>query len=77
MRGVSLIDLAGLELIEELWEKQKKRGGELLLCSMQPAVRQIFDRAHLTSEIGEQNFFWSADQAILAVAMRAPEIKSH
>lgn len=77
MRGVSLIDLAGLELIEELWEKQKKRGGELLLCSMQPAVRQIFDRAHVTSEIGEQNFFWSADQAILAVAMRAPEIKSH
>jgi len=71
MRGVPLIDLAGLELIEELWDKQKKRGGDLLLCAMQPEVRRVFDRAHLTQEIGEQNFFWSADQAILAVAGRA------
>jgi SulP family sulfate permease len=66
MRGVPLIDVGGLELIEELWRKQKQRGGRLLLCAVQPAVKKMFDRARLTEEIGEQHFFWSADLAIAA-----------
>jgi SulP family sulfate permease len=64
MRGVPLIDVGGLELIEELWERQKKRGGELLLAAVQPSVKKMLDRAGLTDEIGAERFFWSADQAI-------------
>lgn len=70
MRGVPLVDMSGLEFIEELHERQKKHGGQLLLCAVQPAVRRVLDRARLTEEIGEQNFFWSADQAILAASAR-------
>ncbi|MBP7601725.1 MAG: SulP family inorganic anion transporter [Thermoflexales bacterium] len=66
MRGVALIDLSGLEVIEELWKRQRKQGGELMLAAVQPAVRAVLDRSRLTAEIGEQNFFWSADRAILA-----------
>ena len=52
MRGVPLIDVGGLELIEELWAKQKQHGGELLLCAVQPSVKKMLDRAGLTQEIG-------------------------
>lgn len=70
MRGVPYIDVSGLELIEELWEKQRKCGGELLLAAVQPAVRTMLDRSKLTTEIGAHNFFWSADRAILAANSR-------
>jgi SulP family sulfate permease len=70
MRGVPIIDVSGLELIEELWERKRKLGGELLLCGVQPNVKKMLDRAGLTQEIGEDKFFWSADQAILAINSR-------
>jgi SulP family sulfate permease len=73
MRGVPLIDVSGLELIEEFWEKQKKCDGELLFAAVQPAVKQMLDRSGLTRMIGEQNFFWSADKAILAANARATQ----
>lgn len=71
MRGVPLLDLSGLEFIEELYERQKRHGGELFLCAVQPAVKKILDRSRLTHEIGAQNFFWSADQAILAASAKS------
>lgn len=70
MRGVPLMDLSGLEFIEEVWERQKQRGGALLLCAVQPTVKKILDRSRLTQEIGAENFFWSADQAIIAASER-------
>jgi SulP family sulfate permease len=70
MRGVPLVDVSGVELIEELYEKQKACGGELMLCAVQPNVKRVLDRSQLTHEIGEDNFFWSADQAIIAANKR-------
>ncbi|NJM42497.1 MAG: SulP family inorganic anion transporter [Anaerolineae bacterium] len=75
MRGVPTIDVSGLELIEELWERKKQQGGELLLCAVQPGVKKMLDRAGLTQEIGEDKFFWSADQAILAICNAADKGK--
>ncbi len=70
MRGVPNIDVSGLEVIEELWVKQRECGGELLLAAVQPAVRSMLDRSRLTDQIGAANFFWSADRAILAANAR-------
>lgn len=70
MRGVPLIDVSGLELIEDVLERQKRCGGELMLCAVQPAVRRMLDRSRLTEEIGEQNIFWAADAAILEANRR-------
>lgn len=70
MRGVPLLDVSGLEFIEEVWERQKKHSGTLMLCAVQPMVKKILDRSRLTQEIGADNFFWSADQAILAASER-------
>jgi SulP family sulfate permease len=66
MRGVPGLDTSGLELIEEVYERMKKQSGQLFLAAVQPAVKEMLDRAGLTHEIGPDNFFWSADQAIVA-----------
>jgi SulP family sulfate permease len=70
MRGVPLIDVSGLELIEEVLESQHKCGGELMLCAVQPNVKTMLDRSRLTEEIGANNIFWAADQAILEANRR-------
>jgi SulP family sulfate permease len=67
MRGVPLIDVGGLQLIEELHDQQTAKDGTLLLCAVQPEVRAVLDRAKVTEEIGKENFFWSADEAIFKV----------
>lgn len=70
MRGVPLIDVSGLELIEDVLEMQKRCGGELMLAAVQPAVRRMMDRSRLTEEIGAHNIFWAADAAILEANRR-------
>lgn len=70
MRGVPLIDVSGLELIEDVLEQQKRIGGELMLCAVQPAVRRMLDRSRLTEEIGAHNIFWAADAAIIEANRR-------
>jgi SulP family sulfate permease len=66
MRGVPLIDASGIEALHEIWHHQQKRGGSLLLAGVQPSVKRMLNRAGMVEEIGEENFFWSADRAILA-----------
>lgn len=70
MRGVPLIDVSGLELLEEVLEAQHKCGGELMVCALQPSVRTMLERSRLIDEIGERNIFWAADAAILEANRR-------
>lgn len=66
MRGVPLVDTAGIEALRQLHEKLHTRGSKLLFAGLNPSVRAMFERAGLVDEIGEENVFWSSDQAILA-----------
>jgi len=77
MRGVPLIDVSGLELIEELLDAQRACGGELMLCALQPAVRRMLDRSRLTEEIGAHNIFWAADAAIIEANRRLEVASAH
>ena len=65
MRGVSLIDTAGVEAIEKLYEKFHTRGGELMFAGTHDNAYRMLERAGLADKIGKDNFFWSSDQAIL------------
>lgn len=66
MRGVPMIDVMGVQALEQLVENTRHRGGKLLFSGVQPPVKAMFDRTGLTTLIGAEHFFWSADQAILA-----------
>ena len=67
MRGVPLIDAMGSQALAQIVEEQRHRGGTVSFSGLQPAVREMFGRTGLLKTIGEENIFWSADQAIMAI----------
>jgi SulP family sulfate permease len=70
MRGVPLIDTSGLEALGRLHERLHKQGGTLMIAGMHDNARRMLDRGGLVQAIGENNFFWSSDQAIVEAEQR-------
>ncbi len=70
MRGVSLIDTAGIESIHRLHERLHKQGGTLMFAGVHDNARNMMERGGLVETIGEENFFWSSDQAIVEAEKR-------
>jgi SulP family sulfate permease len=66
MRGAPLVDTAGIEAIHRLNENLRQRGGILMLAGVHTTVRAMLERSGLVHDIGEENIFWSSDQAIVA-----------
>ena len=64
MRGVPMIDATGIEVLREMWHRQQKGGGDLLLAGLQPRVENLLQRSGFLDEISAQHVFWSADEAI-------------
>jgi SulP family sulfate permease len=70
MRGVPLIDSAGLEAIIHVNEHLKKTGGCLMLAGVYDRVRIMMERGGVLDQIGRENLFWSSDQAIVEAERR-------
>ena len=70
MRAVPLIDLSGLETLHSLHDTLAAQGKTLMLAAMHPKVMRMLERAGLDEIIGKENFFWSADRAILVAEAR-------
>jgi SulP family sulfate permease len=65
MRGVSLIDTAGLEAIHRLYDRVSGQGGLLMFAGVHENARTMMERGGLLTHVGQENFFWSSDQAIV------------
>lgn len=65
MRGVPLVDTSGIESVRALHAKLVAKNGDLYFAGVHDNVLEMFKRGGLTDLVGEQNFFWSADQAII------------
>ena len=70
MRGVSLIDTAGIEAIHRLHERLHQKGGALMFAGVHDNAYNMMKRGGLVDTIGEKNFFWSSDQAIVEAERR-------
>ncbi|MEW6402594.1 MAG: SulP family inorganic anion transporter [Chloroflexota bacterium] len=70
MRGVPLIDSAGLEAIHRLHERLHKQGGTLMFAGVHDNACNMMKRGGLVEAIGQENFFWSSDQAIVEAEER-------
>ncbi len=70
MRGVPLIDAAGLEAIHRLDERLEKQGGTLMFAGIHDNAYTMMKRGGLVEHLGEENFFWSSDQAIVEAERR-------
>ena len=70
MRGVPLIDTAGIEAIHRLHGRLHKQGGTLMFAGLHDNAREMLERGGLVDQIGADNFFWSSDQAIVEAEKR-------
>ncbi len=70
MRGVPLIDTSGLLALSHLHERLHKGGSTLMVTGLTDTVREMLERGGQIHEIGEENIFWSSDQAIVAAEQR-------
>ncbi len=70
MRGVSLIDTAGIEAIHRLHGRLHKQGGTLMFAGVHDNTYNMMMRGGLVETIGKDNFFWSSDQAIVEAERR-------
>ncbi len=70
MRGVPLIDSAGIEAIHKLHTRLQKNGGTLMFAGIHDNAKQMMERGGLVKIVGEENFFWSSDQAIVEAERR-------
>lgn len=66
MRGVSDIDLSGIQAFNELYSILREHEVELMLSSVQPKVLKALKRGDILELIGENNIFSSAQHAIIA-----------
>ncbi|NLL05824.1 MAG: SulP family inorganic anion transporter [Clostridiaceae bacterium] len=66
MRGVPLIDTSGVQALDELYHQLHQRNCQLMLCGLQPNVKDMLKKSNLANHIGKGMVFWSADQAIIA-----------
>ncbi|HND47713.1 MAG TPA: SulP family inorganic anion transporter, partial [Anaerolineales bacterium] len=67
MRGVPLIDTAGMAAIHQLYERLRKQGGTLMFAGVHDSARNMMERGGLVDLIGAENFFWSKEQAFVAL----------
>ena len=61
---------AGLEAIHRLHARLHKQDGTLMFAGVHDNARQMMERGGLVEAIGEKNFFWSSDQAIVEAERR-------
>lgn len=72
LRGVPLVDATGIEALREIWQRQERGGGRILLAALQPRAHTLLQRAGLLDEVGLESVFWSADRAILSLGESIP-----
>jgi sulfate permease, SulP family len=71
MRGVSMIDASGIDVLRELADKMKERGGRLLFTQVDKEVMQGMMDGGLMDAVSVDNIFQSTGQA-MAEACRQP-----
>lgn len=67
MRGMPSVDVSGAQAMLELCQRLLSEGRTVAFCGVAEEVKSYFDRAGITALVGESAFYWSADQAILAL----------
>lgn len=65
--GISLIDVAGGELLAQEAQRLRAMGGGLYLCGIKPPVLEMVRRGGYLQIIGEENCFSSPKEAIKTI----------
>ena len=64
MRGVPLIDITGVQVLDEIREELERNNCNLLLSGLQEGVKKTLIKSGFIEKLGEEKVFWSAVEAI-------------
>lgn len=65
MRGVSYMDISGAIAFMHVLSDLQAEGKRILLCGVPTSTMAMLKRSDIYDMIGEENFYWSAEKAIL------------
>ena len=65
--GINFLDLSGAELLAQEAQNWRKKGGDLFFSGMKKPGRDLMKGGGFWEEIGEQNFFWTKQEAIAKI----------
>ena len=65
--GINFIDMNGAELLVQEARRLRTLGGELYIAGMKLPGRELMKRGGFWGQIGEENFFWSKQEALASV----------
>lgn len=68
MRGVPSMDVSGARTLLEWCAELREQGIRILFCGVQDAVRGSLERSDVHALLGEDCFYWSAEEAFAALA---------
>jgi SulP family sulfate permease len=68
--GINNIDASGEEKIREMYFYLRDAGVTLSFCSLKQPVRDVLDRAGLTTVLGDENVFKTRDLAFQTLGAR-------
>lgn len=67
LRGVSAIDTSGAQSLYEICHNLKESDVKVCFCGVQKSVKEMMTRAGIIDLMGEENFYWSVDKALLDI----------
>ena len=65
LRGVSDMDISGAQAMTRLADALRQQGTRLILTGLPERAKTMADRCGLTEAVGEENFYYAMDRAIL------------
>ncbi len=65
MRGVSYLDISGAQAFLEVLIQLKETKKNVFMCGVSEKVEQMMVRSGIKELIGEENFYWSVEKALL------------
>jgi len=66
LRGVPTLDHMGVEVIDEVIDRQRHGGGDVHLAAIQPGVLATLTQTGVLDRLGRERVHWGAEQAIHA-----------
>lgn len=68
VRGVSTVDSTGIQAFLKFCEEQKAKGIAVCFAGASYGFRMAMDRGGVTAVVGEDAYFWGAQEALSAIA---------
>lgn len=65
MRGVSYMDISGAITFMQVLSELQKQGKRVFLCGVPGSTMNMLKRSGIYDMIGENNFYWSVERALL------------